>query len=271
MAARPFAADSDHRQLRLMLDQRLERDEESLVVVRQEDSNRSRSGPSGSSHQRADVSLAGVSVQAAERQVALIGVPLDLGAGRRGVDMGPSAIRYAGLARASRGEARDLDERFRQRRCTGRRSRRRSATSRRGTSSRSSSSAIEWRGSSPTRGGTGQMPLVLGGDHSVALGSLVGMASVHGAGGGVVWVDAHGDLNTPRDVAEWKRARHGPCGGARTRRGRRSPTTTGSCRRSELGELALVGVRSLDRGERELLREARREGVHDERGRPGGD
>ena len=37
---------------------------------------------------------------------------------------------------------------------------------------------------------------MLGGDHSVALGSLVGMAAVHGPGG-VVWVDAHGDLNTP--------------------------------------------------------------------------
>ena len=37
---------------------------------------------------------------------------------------------------------------------------------------------------------------MLGGDHSVALGSLVGMASVHGPGG-VVWIDAHGDLNTP--------------------------------------------------------------------------
>ena len=42
----------------------------------------------------------------------------------------------------------------------------------------------------------GALPLVLGGDHSVALGSLVGMAKVRGAGG-VVWIDAHGDLNTP--------------------------------------------------------------------------
>src|SRR5205823_13394775 len=40
------------------------------------------------------------------------------------------------------------------------------------------------------------MPLVLGGDHSVAIGTLVGMASVHGPGG-VIWIDAHGDLNTP--------------------------------------------------------------------------
>src|SRR5437762_6939992 len=50
-------------------------------------------GPRGS-----DVSLAAMSAQPAERKVAVLGAPLDLGQGRRGVDMGPSAIRYAGLA-----------------------------------------------------------------------------------------------------------------------------------------------------------------------------
>src|ERR1051326_3671741 len=40
-------------------------------------------------------------------------------------------------------------------------------------------------------------PLVLGGDHSVALGSLFGLASAHGPGG-VIWIDAHGDLNRPQ-------------------------------------------------------------------------
>ncbi len=40
------------------------------------------------------------------------------------------------------------------------------------------------------------MPLVLGGDHSVALGTLGGLARAHGPGG-VLWVDAHGDLNRP--------------------------------------------------------------------------
>src|SRR5437764_12554282 len=43
------------------------------------------------------VSLSLVSVEEAKREIAVIGAPLDLGAGRRGVDMGPSAIRYAGL------------------------------------------------------------------------------------------------------------------------------------------------------------------------------
>ena len=42
----------------------------------------------------------------------------------------------------------------------------------------------------------GYLPLVLGGDHSVAMGTLGGMAQAHGAGG-VLWIDAHGDLNRP--------------------------------------------------------------------------
>src|SRR5665809_107603 len=43
---------------------------------------------------------------------------------------------------------------------------------------------------------SGAMPLVLGGDHSIAMGSLAGLHSVHGPGG-LLWIDAHGDLNTP--------------------------------------------------------------------------
>src|SRR5262245_45015143 len=43
----------------------------------------------------------------------------------------------------------------------------------------------------------GQLPLVLGGDHSVAIGTLGGMARAHGPGA-VLWIDAHGDLNSPQ-------------------------------------------------------------------------
>ena len=43
----------------------------------------------------------------------------------------------------------------------------------------------------------GEMPLVLGGDHSIAIGTLGGLARVHGVPGGVVWLDAHTDINSP--------------------------------------------------------------------------
>jgi len=198
-----------------------------------------------------DVSLALVSVQPAERQVSVIGAPLDLGQGRRGVDMGPSAIRYAGLAehlRAKLGitthdlgnvpapvpeESEVADEHARYlpqilRHCD----------------------AVARLVADARRAGA--TPLVLGGDHSVALGSLVGMASVHGAGG-VVWVDAHGDLNTPDTSPSGNvhgmvlAAALGLGGGAFAYDDWTLPAI-------DAGKLALVGVRSLDKGERELLK-----------------
>jgi arginase len=99
----------------------------------------------------------------------------------------------------------------------------------------------------------GQTPLVLGGDHSVALGSLVGMANVRGAGG-VLWVDAHGDLNTPESSPTGNvhgmvlAAALGLGGKAFARAGWTLPAI-------EAGRLSLFGVRSLDLGERELLKQ----------------
>ncbi len=100
--------------------------------------------------------------------------------------------------------------------------------------------------------GRGALPLVLGGDHSVALGSLVGMASVHGPGG-VLWIDAHGDVNTPETSPSGNvhgmvlAAALGLAGPEFGYDGWRLPAV-------EAGRIALVGVRSLDDGERELLR-----------------
>src|SRR5260221_96603 len=136
-----------------------------------------------------------MSAQPTERHVALIGAPLDLGAGRRGVDMGPSAIRYAELAEhlaATLGivtndfgnveapvpESLAVDDH----------------TARFLPQILALCDRVAKLVEQARR--RGELPLVLGGDHSIALGSLVGMAAAHGPGG-VVWVDAHGDLNTP--------------------------------------------------------------------------
>jgi arginase len=97
------------------------------------------------------------------------------------------------------------------------------------------------------------MPLVLGGDHSIALGTLVGMAAAHGPGG-VVWIDAHGDLNTPESAPSGNvhgmvlAAALGLGGPAFAHEGWTLPAI-------ESGKLSLVGVRSLDQGERELLKQ----------------
>ena len=192
-----------------------------------------------------------MTAQQAERKVALIGAPLDLGAGRRGVDMGPSAIRYAGLEQHLREalgiESVDLgniETPVAESLETG------------DESARFLPQILELCDRVATLVADarrkGETPLVLGGDHSVALGSLVGMASAHGQGG-VVWLDAHGDLNTPESSPTGNvhgmvlAAALGLGGSAFAREGWTLPAV-------ESGRLALVGVRSLDQGERELLK-----------------
>jgi arginase len=197
-----------------------------------------------------DVSLAAVGAQP-ERQVALIGAPIDLGAGRRGVDMGPSAIRYAGLAEhlaetlnivtndlgnveAPVVESLAIDDH------TARFLPQILALCDR------VAKLVE---QAQLRGET---PLVLGGDHSIALGSLAGMAQVHGAGG-VIWVDAHGDLNTPATSPSGNV--HGMVlAAALDLAGAVFHYDDWTLPAIETGKLALFGVRSLDQGERELLK-----------------
>jgi len=126
-------------------------------------------------------------------QIDLIGVPIDLGAGRRGVDMGPSAIRYAslqnrleelGYAIEDKGNievpiqemCKITDPKLKYIDCIipmGRRVGGAVATSIQG----------------------GRFPLVLGGDHSLSVGSIRGAAKHKKLG--VIWVDAHADFNTP--------------------------------------------------------------------------
>jgi arginase len=191
-----------------------------------------------------------VSVEEAAREVAVIGGTLDLGAGRRGVDMGPSAIRYAGLEQ-------QLTEKLRVRVSDeGNVISPVVETTEMGDErARYLSEILDLcdRVAHLVEGAArrGAMPLVLGGDHSVALGSLVGMALARGPGG-VVWVDAHGDLNTPETSPTGNvhgmvlAAALGLAGDAFRRDGWAIPAV-------DVGKVALVGVRSLDDGERELL------------------
>ena len=129
------------------------------------------------------------------QRVEVIGVPMDLGADRRGVDMGPSAVRYAGLHGAL--ERLGIE-----------------AIDRGNIAVRVAESAsVEEAGAKylPIIAqacaeladavaeviASGGFPLVLGGDHSIAIGTLAGVARTRGRAPGVIWVDAHGDINTP--------------------------------------------------------------------------
>jgi arginase len=97
------------------------------------------------------------------------------------------------------------------------------------------------------------VPLVLGGDHSVALGTLAGLRKVHGPGG-AIWIDAHGDLNSPETSPTGNvhgmvlAAALGLAGDRFREEGWGLPALAP-------GRVALVGVRELDDGERAVLRD----------------
>jgi len=184
--------------------------------------------------------------------VALIGAPLDLGAGRRGVDMGPSAIRYAGIAERLRGlgyetvdwgnvgaevaEATDVGDpqaRFLPQVIAA--CERVAKLVRRALAEQS-------------------LPLVLGGDHSVALGTLGGLARHHGRAGGVLWIDAHGDVNRPETTPSGNV--HGMVlAAAMGLAGPRFESDEWPLPAVDPARVALIGTRELDPGERELLHE----------------
>jgi arginase len=181
--------------------------------------------------------------------VAVIGAGLDLGAGRRGVDMGPSAIRYAGLEARIRALGREVTD------CGDVRSPVPEATDVGDTQARflvpiiqaceRVANLVAWAD------GEGLVPVVLGGDHSVAMGTLGGMAKARGLGA-VLWIDAHGDLNRPGTSPTGNV--HGmPLAAALGAAG--DAFGSGEYPTPSVTKAALVGIRSLDPGERELIRE----------------
>jgi len=138
------------------------------------------------------------------RHIRLIGVPLDLGASRRGVDMGPSALRIAQLAArlvALGHEVRD-DGNV----AVPQRETLRAAGDRLAGAELVAITAVcaDLAARTHAAVAAGEFPLVLGGDHSLAAGSVAGVATALARKGerlGVLWLDAHGDLNTPATSA----------------------------------------------------------------------
>jgi len=99
----------------------------------------------------------------------------------------------------------------------------------------------------------GFFPVVLGGDHSVSLGTLSGLREAHGPGG-TIWIDAHGDLNSPETSPSGNV--HGMVlAAAMGLAGPMFEDVDWPVPSIEPSRVALVGVRSLDEGERQLLGE----------------
>ena len=184
-------------------------------------------------------------------QVRVIGAPIDLGADRRGVDIGPTAIRYAGLSSQlerlgysvhdignlhiplpesiSAGNPRlkylepiiQVSEEL----------------------AREVTDALNQH----------EFPLILGGDHSLALGSVSGVAKVH-PDVGILWIDAHADFNTPGTTPSGNI--HGMILAALTGLGDERLTNIGGWSpKIKMENIVIVAARDLDDGEKGLLRE----------------
>ncbi|MGC8915757.1 MAG: arginase [Thermoanaerobaculum sp.] len=188
-------------------------------------------------------------------QVAILGVPMDLGQSRRGTDMGPSAIRYARLAEALTNlghTVEDLgDVRVPVVESLGGGDRRE-----RGGMAYVGAIRTACRKAAETIMGLDPsvFPIVLGGDHSVALGSVAGVASFDQTG--LIWVDAHADCNTPETSPSGNV--HGMPLAALCGFGDERLRSLFDRRQAVVRpeNVVLVGVRSVDPGERELLAHA---------------
>jgi arginase len=190
------------------------------------------------------------------RDIAIIGAPVDLGAGRRGVDMGPSAIRYAGLKE----RLAELGHRVRDLGNIAVPVAEQIELPARGEKLRYLKPLVEINRALARQVAAvvaeGGFPLVLGGDHSLAIGSVGGLAQ--GRRIGMIWVDAHTDFNTAETTPTGNI--HGMSVAALTGRGHPALTTlmaSGTVLRDE--DVAMVGIRDVDSLERGALRES---GIH---------
>ena len=190
-----------------------------------------------------------------DRPITVLGVPMDLGADRRGVDMGPSAIRYAGLADAlhrlgydcrdggdiavPHPEATDPDA---------------------GEPAAGRAKYLpETRGVCERLAGAvepvveaGAFPLVLGGDHSIAVGTVAGVAAERETG--LVWFDAHSDFNTPETSPSGNV--HGMPLAAILGKGPFAGSEWADVSNVPEENVALVGIRSVDESEKPALRDS---------------
>ncbi len=185
-------------------------------------------------------------------QIDLIGVPMDYGAGRRGVDMGPSAIRYAGMRDALLQIGHQVNDWgnvdvpvFEA--CESCDPRLRFLEAIVPVAQRLADQVEQF-------GRAGHFPLALGGDHSMALGSISGAARLRRLG--VIWVDAHADFNTAETTPSGNI--HGMPLAALAGLG--DPRLVGlglsSTPAVNPAHIAIIGARDLDPGERQNLRQA---------------
>jgi arginase len=190
-----------------------------------------------------------------KRDVAMVSVSIDLGAGRRGVDMGPSALRIAGIHRVI--ESLGLVVREAGTVTAGGFE----TTDPGDTRVRFLDEIVDVavRAGDVVTGAleAGYCPLILGGDHSLSIGTVAAVAGHHRARGesiGLIWVDAHADMNTPETSPSGNV--HGMSLAVLLGRGHPRLTALGGDGAAVLPEnTSILGARDLDGGERALVGE----------------
>ncbi|MEK4427433.1 arginase [Solibacillus sp. FSL K6-1523] len=185
-----------------------------------------------------------------KKDVSIIGVPCDYGQQRRGVDMGPSAIRYAGLQSRltvlgySVEDEGDIH-----------------------VSNQTSTNQVDAQLlnlDEVVKVNTAlankvnevvekqRVPLVLGGDHSIAIGTLAGL-SKHYQNMGIIWFDAHADLNTPETTPSGNI--HGmPLATSLGLGHERLTAILHDAPKIKQENIIIIGGRSIDEGERKLIK-----------------
>ena len=185
-----------------------------------------------------------------EKKIAILGVPIDLGQSRRGVDMGPSALRYAGLDERLLELGLDVDDRGNVSAELPEIAAMRDERVRYLPAILSSCRQIADQVSKLVA--DGRFPLVLGGDHSIAMGTLAGLNHSLGKGG-VLWVDAHTDLNRPETSPSGNV--HGMPLAAAIGAADFALDGLGPPPWVDPERVAIVGARLLDPGEKQLVRD----------------
>lgn len=188
--------------------------------------------------------------------IAIIGAPMDLGAGRRGVDMGPSAIRLAGLDERIASLGYEVDDLGNvsvvQPECTPVGPQRARYLAQITKTCERLAAMVE------TALDQQKLPLVLGGDHSIAIGTVAGVSNHYRKKGekiGLIWIDAHADMNTP-DTSPSGNIHGMPLACCI---GKGPPELTdlyGFSPKVDPKNVALVGIRDVDKLEVEQVRSA---------------
>ncbi len=188
-----------------------------------------------------------------KKNMSIIGVPMDLGQSRRGVDMGPSAIRYAGVVETLENlnyDIKDLgdvpvsrpDSKYEKQEDNLRN------LQQVADANQKLAEMVD------TEITSNHFPLVLGGDHSIAIGSLAGIAK-HYENLGVIWYDAHGDLNSG-DTSPSGNIHGMPLAVSLGIGNEKLTNILGYQPKIKPENIVIIGARSLDPGEKDLIKES---------------